>query len=310
MKIKEKGLTGKADLRRQSMAGTGRKGYCVRRDGDRHKPDVFLQFLGSNILVHEKDSGSIKPEDMLMTTALKERFARSPSGSSIKPHVQHLTSLTLNLGPHTTTPSASVGVSVDYAPFFTVNVTEGSNAIPLSSNSSRLSNTSEPKTRGMTVVRVNVEEWRNHCINLETIDLNDGTWLLLKASKLAFQFRVTHTGSLTPRTLAPNAPRSAQMPASARYAHTHTPRRELQVLHRRVSRSQLSDSSFGNLVRVGWKKRIPSSARRSRRWWIFPTPRWKSRWHGAPIPVQLDWETWAVLALYSRAQVVPTHSAA
>ncbi|KAI0742982.1 SGNH hydrolase-type esterase domain-containing protein [Daedaleopsis nitida] len=105
------------------------------------------------------------------------------AGSGFKLHVQGLTSLTLNLGPHTTAPSASVGVSVDYAPFFTVNVTEGSNAIPLSSNSREL------KARGTTVVRVNVEGWQDNRINLETIVLNEGARLLpYKASKLAFQF--------------------------------------------------------------------------------------------------------------------------
>ena len=83
MKIKEKGLTGKAaDLRRQSLAGNGRKGFNAfkemaenekggrkgkgrdKDEGGKPKPEVYLDFLGSRILVHEEDGGTVKPEDV------------------------------------------------------------------------------------------------------------------------------------------------------------------------------------------------------------------------------------------------------
>ena len=89
------------------------------------------------------------------------------AGSGFKLHVEDLTSLTLNLGAHTTSPLAAVGVSVDHEPFFTVNVTEGANHIPLSSS---FGTKSSGKSR--RVVRVNVEGWQNNRIHLESIVLN------------------------------------------------------------------------------------------------------------------------------------------
>lgn len=82
------------------------------------------------------------------------------AGSGFKLHAKNLDSLTLHLGPHTTAPLASVGVSVDYQDFFTVNVSEGANPIPLDS-------------REATVVRINVEGWQNNRINLEKITVNE-----------------------------------------------------------------------------------------------------------------------------------------
>ncbi|KAI0633101.1 SGNH hydrolase [Trametes polyzona] len=108
------------------------------------------------------------------------------AGSGLKLHVQDLSSLTLQLGPHTTSPLASVGVSVDYGSFFTVNVSEGVNHIPLSGISdSRRS----AKKGSRSVVRINVEGWQNNRINLESIVLNQGARLLpYIPQKLAFQF--------------------------------------------------------------------------------------------------------------------------
>ena len=113
--------------------------------------------------------------------------SRCRVGSGFKLRVQDLTSLTLNLGPHTTSPLASIGLSVDYEPFYTVNVTQGSNVIPLHGSGSggststitTLTGSSEsgseagPKTMtNQSVVRINVEGWQNNRINLETIVLN------------------------------------------------------------------------------------------------------------------------------------------
>ena len=91
------------------------------------------------------------------------------AGSGFKLHVKGLTSLLLNLGPHTTAPLASIGVSVNYAPFYTVNVSSGANVIPLSDPSSA----QKAPVKGPTqVVRINVEGWQNNRINLESITLN------------------------------------------------------------------------------------------------------------------------------------------
>lgn len=110
MKIKEKGLTGKAaNLRKESLAGAGRKGFNAFREmakaaddkkggKGKAKPEVWLEFLGQRIRVYEEDGGSIKPEDVPFVkgatlkfegaegdvsfdeikSPLKERFARVP----------------------------------------------------------------------------------------------------------------------------------------------------------------------------------------------------------------------------------------
>ncbi|GJE89046.1 La protein-like protein [Phanerochaete sordida] len=106
MKIKEKGLTGKAaQFRKEAMGGAGRKGFNAFKEmADKKggkakgKPEVFLDFLGQRIRVHEEDGGSVKPEDIPFVKGatlkfdgaegdvsfdeikapLKERFARVP----------------------------------------------------------------------------------------------------------------------------------------------------------------------------------------------------------------------------------------
>ncbi|KAI8996285.1 SGNH hydrolase [Trametes punicea] len=106
------------------------------------------------------------------------------AGSGFKLRVAGLSSLSLNLGPHTTAPLASIAVSLDYDPFYTVNVSAGTNAIPLNGISG--ATVSEKST---SVVRINVEGWQNNRINLESVVLNKGARLLpYTASKLAFQF--------------------------------------------------------------------------------------------------------------------------
>lgn len=86
MKIKEKGLTGKAaDLRRQSIAGSGRKGFNAfkemaekekgdKKGKDKPKPEVYLEFLGNKIRVHEEDGGSVKPEDVPFVKGASLKF--------------------------------------------------------------------------------------------------------------------------------------------------------------------------------------------------------------------------------------------
>ncbi len=76
MKIKEKGLSGKAaGLRRESMRNSNRTGFNAFREmgkasgdkgknKDKPKPEVWLEFLGSKIRVHEEDGGTLKEEDI------------------------------------------------------------------------------------------------------------------------------------------------------------------------------------------------------------------------------------------------------
>ncbi|KAF7301591.1 SGNH-hydro domain-containing protein [Mycena indigotica] len=113
------------------------------------------------------------------------RWDESPgtwwAGSGFKLNVKNLKSMTLNLGVHTTQPLASIGVSVDYGEFNTVNVSAGANSIPLSDFVSGKNQ--------QTVVRVNAEGWQNNRINLESIILNKGAELLpYRPSNIAFQF--------------------------------------------------------------------------------------------------------------------------
>lgn len=87
------------------------------------------------------------------------------AGSGFKLHVKNLRTLVLNLGPHTTTPFAAVGVSINYQDFFTVNASAGVNHIPLAASSLH--------NKGNTnVIRINVEGWQNNRINLQSITLN------------------------------------------------------------------------------------------------------------------------------------------
>jgi hypothetical protein len=81
-------------------------------------------------------------------------------------HVKNLRSLTLNLGEHTTSPFAAIGVSVDGSDFVTVNASAGANAIPLPPTSSSHSKPSS------SIVRINVEGWQDNRINLESLTLN------------------------------------------------------------------------------------------------------------------------------------------
>lgn len=75
----------------------------------------------------------------------------------------------LNLGNHTTAPLTSIGVSVNYDAFMTVNVSAGTNVIPLSSSATK----GDSNEKTTSVVRINVEQWQNNRMNLESIILNN-----------------------------------------------------------------------------------------------------------------------------------------
>ena len=88
MKIKEKGLTGKAaNMRKQSLAGTGRKGFNAFQEmagtsGDKDKKkgnkagkrQVVLEFLGQKIPIQEEDGGSIKEGDLQFVKGATLKF--------------------------------------------------------------------------------------------------------------------------------------------------------------------------------------------------------------------------------------------
>ena len=74
MKIKEKGLTGKAKINRKS-SNTGPKGFNAfaemkrnaqqkSKGGETRKAEIWLEFMGTKLRVHEDDGGSIKPDDV------------------------------------------------------------------------------------------------------------------------------------------------------------------------------------------------------------------------------------------------------
>jgi lupus La protein len=76
MKVKEKGLTGRAAItRRENMII--RKGFNAFREmakakgdkdkgteSERPKPEVWLEFMGSKIRVYDEDGGTVKDEDV------------------------------------------------------------------------------------------------------------------------------------------------------------------------------------------------------------------------------------------------------
>ncbi|KJA24896.1 hypothetical protein HYPSUDRAFT_65204 [Hypholoma sublateritium FD-334 SS-4] len=105
------------------------------------------------------------------------------ASSGFKLNIENLRSLTLNLGEHTTSPSAVVGISVDGTDFIAVNVSAGANTIPLPIKTA-------PVAQSATaLVRINVQGWQNNRINLESVVLNsDAVLLPYTPSKLSFQF--------------------------------------------------------------------------------------------------------------------------
>ncbi|KAG8934744.1 hypothetical protein FRC02_009325 [Tulasnella sp. 418] len=106
-------------------------------------------------------------------------------GSGFKLHVSGLTSLSLSIGTeHTTQPYALVGVSIDYEPFKTYNISGGLNII-LPESGAQQNGWKKKKS----VVRLATEGWQNNRIELKSINLNkDADLLPYTPSKLSFQF--------------------------------------------------------------------------------------------------------------------------
>ncbi|PBK69395.1 hypothetical protein ARMSODRAFT_995406 [Armillaria solidipes] len=87
-------------------------------------------------------------------------------GTGFKLHVQNLITLSLNLDTYTSSP-ASIGVSIDYQNFTSVDVYAGTNDIPLGN----------PSPSG-SVVRINAWGWQNNQILLQNLVLNSDAILL------------------------------------------------------------------------------------------------------------------------------------
>ncbi|KAG8749092.1 hypothetical protein FRC12_013575 [Ceratobasidium sp. 428] len=130
---------------------------------------------------------SNKPVVILPDAPLLYKYGRWDSapgtwwaGSGFKLVASGLTSLTLHLGNHSTTPQLAAALSVDYSDFATVNITAGANVIPIPTASAKGKN---------RVVRINVEGWQNNRLHLEKIELNAGAVVKpYKPSPSRFQF--------------------------------------------------------------------------------------------------------------------------
>lgn len=117
--------------------------------------------------------------------SLLTHFSNQRTGTGLTLYVKDLSSLSLQLGLNTTQPTVAVGLSVNYGPFADLQLTNGTNSIPLTSNST----TSSLHQSHTTVVRFAVEGWQNNNLYLEKIILNSGAKLLpYTPSHLTFQF--------------------------------------------------------------------------------------------------------------------------
>jgi len=71
-------------------------------------------------------------DNPLITTFVSQLYR---AGSGIALHVENLSTLSLQLGSNTTAPTLNVGLSINYGAFTTVALKNGTNVIPLTSNS-------------------------------------------------------------------------------------------------------------------------------------------------------------------------------
>ncbi|KAK7448419.1 hypothetical protein VKT23_013682 [Stygiomarasmius scandens] len=154
------------------------------------KAKTLLFFLMSSVtkIIASPDIKVIRNDDPLIY--FHGRWDSTPgtwwAGSGLKLHVNNLKSLSLTLGPHTTTPAAAVGISLNYNDFITFNVSEGKNDIPLSQLAGLSSDSERSRS---SVVRLNVEGWQNNRIDLQNITINsDASLLPYTPSRLVFQF--------------------------------------------------------------------------------------------------------------------------
>jgi len=103
------------------------------------------------------------------------------TGTGFKIVASNLKSLSVHLGPLTTSPSTSVGVSVNYGTFNIVNLTAGANEIPLGALETTLFS--------QTVVRIAGQGWQDNNMQLDAVELNaDAVPKLYIPSELNFQY--------------------------------------------------------------------------------------------------------------------------
>lgn len=88
------------------------------------------------------------------------------AGTGFKLNIRDLTSLTLSLGPNTTTPQTKIGVSIDYGPYKQVQVQQGENEVPLGAINGK-------KSGSNTIVRIVLQGWENNRVVLENIKVNE-----------------------------------------------------------------------------------------------------------------------------------------
>jgi lupus La protein len=90
MKIKEKGLTGKAASSRREYIASNRKGFNAFKEMDREKkaaaagssaeakkakPEIWLEFMGNKIRVHDEDgSGTVEKEEVPFVKGATMKF--------------------------------------------------------------------------------------------------------------------------------------------------------------------------------------------------------------------------------------------
>lgn len=94
MKIKEKGLTGRAALNRKDSIASNRKGFNAFKELEREKkgasgastkpkPEIWLEFMGNKIRVHEEEgAGMVKKDEVPLVRGGTLKF--SGSGVDVK----------------------------------------------------------------------------------------------------------------------------------------------------------------------------------------------------------------------------------
>lgn len=138
-----------------------------------------------------------------MIWILSSKYFNRP-GTGFTLYVENLSSLSLYLGPNTTSPTVNAGLSVNYEDFTTIVLKNGTNVIPLGLNST----SGYHSTKSHSVIRIHsrVGHFQHSCrvylsdiyypqdsagnnIYLEKIAINSDARLLpYTPSKLNFQF--------------------------------------------------------------------------------------------------------------------------
>lgn len=104
------------------------------------------------------------------------------AGTGFKLNIVTLHNLYINLGEHTTQPSAAVAVSIDGGPYFSVNFTEFSNTVPLGDSILK------KDTKAATLVEINVQGWQNNRIEFKSVSVNaDASFIPYKPKGRVFQ---------------------------------------------------------------------------------------------------------------------------